>query len=171
MESKRKQPTRGQQLWKIYETELGETVSYSTWKRRLSELKQLDKTFNLRSKNASKKVRNFAKIRRKRKRIGGRGEHHESRMRAFKFIRNINRDLTGIEFLQLLSNFLQIPLESINQSNFYYWFSRVDLKYNAKELYKNDDLSFVAYVATIWAINKRSNNTKTGPTTSNKLNR
>ncbi|MEM6753766.1 MAG: hypothetical protein AAF630_12415 [Cyanobacteria bacterium P01_C01_bin.38] len=170
MESKRKQPTRGQQLWKIYETELGETVSYSTWKRRLSELKQLDRTFNLRSKNAPKKVKNFAKIRRKRKRIGGRGEHHSSRMKAFKFIRNINRDLTGIEFLQLLSNYLQIPLESINQSNFYYWFSRVDLKYNSKELYKNEDLAFVAYVAAILAINKRSN-TETDSTTTKKLSK
>lgn len=155
MKCKRNRPSRGQQLWQIYESELGKTISYATWKRRLSEIKQLEKDFNLKGNNAAKTVRHFAKIRRERGRLRGRGDYHQERLKAYKFIREIGRDLTGLEFLQLLSNYLQIPLERINKSNFYYWFSRMNLKYNSKILYKNDDLSFIAYVAAIWAINKR----------------
>ena len=101
MKSKRNKPTKGQKLWALYELELGKSISYATWKRRLSEIKRLDNSFSLRNKNASKTVTHYAKIRRQHGRLAGRGDNHEERMRAFEYIRRLKRDLKGMQFFTI----------------------------------------------------------------------
>lgn len=143
-------------LKRLYEQKLGKQISSRTWRRRVSEMKQFGNNFSVLKRNATKQVTAFATITRSRGRLFGNNKYHQQRMTAFRYFRNLDsQELNGEEFLQLLAQYLKFDLQTVPKANFYYWFSRCGLKFNSKCKYPISELCFVAYIAALWAVNKR----------------
>ena len=152
----------------LYEQEFGKTISDCTWRRRVSEMKQFIVGFNVLNRDASKQVANYAVINKMRGRLIN-SKHHHERMLAFKYFRDIGKktiNLSGDKFLTLLAGYLKVDLKQVPISTRYYWFSRINLKFNPDSLYPIDELCFVAYVAAIWTINKRQTDKSADPNAS-----
>lgn len=134
-------------------------------------MRQYLKGFTPFNKDASQAVRHYASIKRKYGSLLGKGTEHSRRMLAFNHFHSMNKTqtLTGLQFLTEFSKFMKVDLKAIPPANFYYWFSRADLQFNLKQSYKIEDLSIVAYIAALWAINKHNQAIKTADVTASKL--
>ncbi|NJO63582.1 MAG: hypothetical protein HC836_36945 [Richelia sp. RM2_1_2] len=154
-----------------YEDTFGKPISDRTWRRRLSEIKQFSDGFSVFRKDASQIVRQYAEIKRRYSNVLGKGKEHSKRMEAFNYFYSMDKslELTGEQFINMLSKFMRVDSNMIPPSNFYYWFSKSDLQFNLKQYYKVRELSIVAYVASLWAINKHNQTVKNADPEANKL--
>lgn len=160
-----------QGLKTAYEVEFGKPISDRTWRRRLSEIKQYTNGFSVFNKDASQTVRYYASIKRRYSNVLGKGREHSKRMEAFNYFYSMDDKLvfTGEQFIEMLSKFMKVDSKTIPPSNFYYWFSKGNLQFNLKQTYGVKELSMVAYVASLWAINKHNQTVKTANPSANKL--
>lgn len=143
-------------LREVYERIIGKSISDITWYRVVASLKQYF-SLEIESIQAQSIVETYAGIKRKCPAFSFRTSDFSARWQAFKHFYDATEvEYTGQQFLVALADYLKINLEAVPRSTRYYWFSQAGLSYNAKKCYQSKDLALVAFVATQWAINKRS---------------
>ncbi len=155
----------------VYQDEFGKPISDRTWRRRVSEIKQYTSGFSVFNKDASQTVRYYASIKRRYSNVLGKGKEHSKRMEAFNYFYSMDKSLklTGEQFIEMLSKFMKVDSKTIPPSNLYYWFSKGNLQFNLKQTYEIKELSIVAYIASLWAINKHNQTAKNADPQANKL--
>lgn len=154
--------TKYRQLREVYERIIGKSISDITWYRVVASLKQYF-SLEIESANAMSIVETYAGIKRKCPAFSFRTSDFSERWQAFKHFYDAKHlQYTGQQFLVALADYLKIKLDAVPRSTRYYWFSQAGLSYNALHSYQSQDLALVAFVATQWAINKRSRDCVSG---------
>lgn len=141
-------------LKRIYEREIGKEVSDITWRRVVSTLKQKF-DFKVEAYNAEKLVIMIGGFKRKCGTFSVRSENHDERWKAFKHFYGMDKEFSGKDYLNALTNYLKIELKDVPRSTKYYWFNKAGISYQTDQMYKSKDLALVAFIACKWAINKR----------------
>jgi hypothetical protein len=143
-------------LKQTYERITVKSISDITWYRLVASLKQYF-SLSIESANAQSIVETYAQLKRKCPAFSFRTSDFSERWQAFKhFYDSQFVQYTGQQFLVALADYLKINLDAVPRSTRYYWFSQASLSYKAEKSYQSKDLALVAFVATQWAINKRS---------------
>ena len=155
-------------LKRIYEREVGKEVADVTWQRVVSTLKQ-HFDFNVESSNAENLVKLIAGYKLRYGIFSGRTKGFNERWEAFNYFYQLDKQLSGKDFLTALTKYLKISLSSIPRSTRYYWFTKACLSYKTNERYESKDLALVAFIACKWAINKRSSVMKSAEPNNYKL--
>lgn len=143
-------------LKQTYERITAKSISDITWYRLVASLKQYF-SLEIESPKAQSIVETYAYLKRKCPAFSFRTSDFNERWQAFKHFYDAQLvQYTGQQFLVALADYLKINLDAVPRSTRYYWFSQATLSYKAEKLYQSKDLALVAFVATQWAINKRS---------------
>lgn len=143
-------------LKETYEGITGKGISDITWYRVVASLKQYF-SLEIESIHAQSIVETYAGMKRKCPAFSFRTSDFSDRWQAFKHFYDAQFvQYTGQQFLVALADYLKINLDDVPRSTRYYWFSQAALSYNALHSYQSKDLALVAFVASKWAINKRS---------------
>jgi hypothetical protein len=157
------------QLKEAYERIIGKSIADVTWYRVVGNLKRYF-SFEVEAPEALLIVESFADLKRRYGAFSFSSPDFNERWVTFKhFYNGENIQYTCKQFLTLLAEHLKIDLEDVPRSTRYYWFDRAGVKYQAEEYRHNKDLALVAFVATQWAINKRSQPMKSADPENNKL--
>jgi hypothetical protein len=147
-----------------YEGITGKGISDITWYRVVASLKQYF-SLSIESIHAQSIVETYAGMKRKCPAFSFRTSDFSERWQAFKHFYDAQFvQYTGQQFLAALADYLKINLDDVPRSTRYYWFSQADLSYKAEKSYQSKDLALVAFIATQWAINKRSQPMKSAST-------
>lgn len=155
-------------LKRIYEREIGKEVADITWRRVLSTLRQqLD--FKVEASNAEIIVKRIGDFKRRYGTFSGRSEGFDERWKAFKHFYDMDKQFSGRGFLNALTNYLQVDLKDVPRSTKYYWFNKAGISYQNHHMYESKDLALVAFIASKWAINKRSSVMKSADPNNYKL--
>lgn len=143
-------------LKEAYERIIGKGISDITWYRVVASLKQYF-SLEIESIQAQSIVETYAGMKRKCPAFSFRTSNFSSRWQAFKHFYDAEEvQYTGQQFLIALADYLKINLDDVPRSTRYYWFSQANLSYKSLQSYQSKDLALVAFIATQWAINKRS---------------
>ncbi|MHC5862256.1 hypothetical protein [Nostoc sp.] len=143
-------------LKETYEGITGKGISDITWYRTVASLKQYF-SLSIESEKAISIVETYAGMKRKCPAFSFRTSDFSERWQAFKHFYDAEEvQYTGQQFLVALADYLKINLDDVPRSTRYYWFSQANLSYKSLQSYQSKDLALVAFIATQWAINKRS---------------
>lgn len=143
-------------LKETYEGITGKGISDITWYRVVASLKQYF-SLEIESIQAKSIVETYAGMKRKCPAFSFRTSDFSERWQAFKHFYDAEEvQYTGQQFLVALADYLKINLDDVPRSTRYYWFSQANLSYKSLQSYQSKDLALVAFIATQWAINKRS---------------
>ncbi len=143
-------------LKETYEGITVKGISDITWYRTVASLKQYF-SLEIESEKAKSIVEMYAQLKRKCPAFSFRTSDFNSRWQAFKHFYDAQLvQYTGQQFLVALADYLKINLDNVPRSTRYYWFSQASLSYKSDKSYQSKDLALVAFIATQWAINKRS---------------
>ncbi len=159
---------RYRKLKRVYEKGLGREVSDTTWARVVSTLKQCF-DFKVESKDSQIYVETVAKLKRRYGTFSLRSEGFYERWKAFKHFYGMDKEFSGRDYLNALTNYLNIELKDVPRSTKYYWFNKAGISYQVNQMYKSKDLALVAFIACKWAINKRSVEMKSASPEAHKL--
>lgn len=142
-------------LKKTYETITGKTIADVTWGRIVTRMRRLFQ-LEIEADNAQSIVEKYATLKKRCPVLFSKSFHFDERWKAFKYFYENGVTYSGKDSLTALGNYLKIEIEKVPLSTRYYWFKQVKLSYKAEKIYSSEDLALVAFVATQWAINKRS---------------
>ncbi len=143
-------------LKETYEGITVKGISDITWYRTVASLKQYF-SLEIESEKAKSIVEMYAQLKRKCPAFSFRTSDFSERWQAFKHFYDAEEvQYTGQQFLAALADYLKINLDDVPRSTRYYWFSQASLSYKSDKSYQSKDLALVAFIATQWAINKRS---------------
>jgi hypothetical protein len=157
------------QLKKAYERIIGKSIADVTWYRVVGNLKRYF-GFEVEASSALLIVESFADLKRRYGAFSFNNPDFNERWATFKhFYDGEKIEYTCKQFLMLLAEHLKIDLQDVPRSTRYYWFERAGIKYQADEYRRSKDLALVAFVATNWAIAKRSQRVKSANPEDNKL--
>lgn len=156
-------------LKRTYEDITKKSIVDVTWSRVLGGLKQYF-SLEVEANNAQNIVETYARLRKQCPAFSFRVSNFKERWQAFKhFYESPDINRSGKDSLIALANYLEVSLNRIPRSTRYYWFSQSGLNYKAESIYSSKDLALVAFVATQWAINRRSQPMKSANPDDNKL--
>ena len=155
-------------LKEIYERITEKSLKDVTWGRLVTDLRR-NFALNVEASDAQSVVETYARIKKRCPAFSFHKTHFKERWQAFKHFYGSGATYTGQNFLTILASYLQINLSDVPRSTRYYWFSQAGLSYAADDIYRANELALVAFVATQWAINKRSQPMKSANPEDNKL--
>ena len=156
-------------LKETYERITDKSLKDVTWGRLVTDLRR-HFFLNVEASNAQSIVETYARIKKRCPAFSFHKTDFKERWQAFKhFYESADVSRNGKDSLVALTNYLGVNLDEIPRSTRYYWFNQSGLNYKAGSIYSSKDLALVAFVATQWAINKRSQPMKSASPEDNKL--
>ena len=155
-------------LKKAYESIIGKTIADITWGRVVTNLRR-NFSLKIEADNAQSIVERYARMKKRCPVFSFKTLCFKERWQAFKHFYDLDVTYSGKDSLTVLADYLGINIDDVPRSTRYYWFSQTGLSYKAENIYGSEDLALVAFVATQWAINKRSQPMKSADPENNKL--
>jgi len=157
-------------LKNIYQSITQKEIADVTWSRELTKLRKHFGLEHIEASNAQRIVETYAGLKKRCPTFSFTASNFEERFAAFSYFRELKTVYTGQEALIAITNYLKVSLDDVPRSTKYYWFSQSGTSYRADRKYGSaDDLPLIAFIATEWAINKRSQPMKSANPDDNKL--
>jgi len=157
-------------LKNIYQSITQKEIADVTWSRELTKLRKHFGLEHIEASNAQRIVETYAGLKKRCPTFSFTASNFEERFAAFSYFRELKTVYTGQEALIAITNYLKVSLDDVPRSTKYYWFSQSGTSYRADRKYSSaDDLPLIAFIATEWAINKRSQPMKSANPEESKL--